>query len=221
MCFLVQVTHILQQVEGEIKLKVPDVDLGEDPAIMAQDKAVVAQLVSAVEEWSRVISAVVDDQLKKTPSGEGPLAEVDFWRERNSVLSMFYEQLKTVQVQKILVVLKAANSPSNFEYHHMELNNYYMEAKDNVKFLGTLERHFKNLSQGANFSIVLDTLPNMMNSLRMVWVISRHYNTDDRMAPLMERIAWELCRRATTVVNHRTIFKLVQLVCSRLIHACV
>jgi dynein heavy chain len=25
-----------------------------------------------------------------------------------------------------------------------------------------------------------------------VWVISRHYNTDERMVPLMERIALEL-----------------------------
>ena len=192
-----------------MKLKVPDVDLGEDPAVTASDGALVAQLELAVEEWSRILSSVVDSQLKKTPNGDGPLAEVDFWRERNSVLGMFYEQLKLAQVQKVIVVLRTANSPvfSNFEYHRTELNRYYTEAKDNVKFLGTLERHFKNLTQGANFSIVLDTLPNLMNSLRMVWVISRHYNTDDRMVPLMERIAWELCQRATTAVNHRVIFK--------------
>lgn len=192
-----------------MKLKVPDVDLGEDPAVTASDGSLVAQLESVVEEWSRILSSVVDSQLKKTPNGDGPLAEVDFWRERNSVLGMFYEQLKLAQVQKVIVVLRIANSPvfSNFEYHRTELNRYYTEAKDNVKFLGTLERHFKNLTQGANFSVVLDTLPNLMNSLRMVWVISRHYNTDDRMAPLMERIAWELCQRATTAVNHRVIFK--------------
>ena len=206
---MVQVSHVLQQVEGEIKLKVPDIDLGEDPVSVASEAPVVAQLEKTMEEWSQILSFVVETQLNKTPGADGPLAEVDFWRERNSVLGMFYEQLKLPQVQKVMVVLKTANSPiySNFEYHRTELNRYYTEAKDNVKFLGTLERHFKNLAQGANFSIVLDTLPNLMNSLRMVWVISRHYNTDDRMAPLMERIAWVLCDRATTVINHRNIFK--------------
>lgn len=201
--------HILQQVEGEIKLEIPNVDIGEDPTIVAKNPEVVGQLEVAMEGWSRVISSVVDSQLKKQPNGDGALAEIDFWRERNSVLSMFYEQLKSPPVQNILTVLKAANLPSysNFEYHRSELTRYYLEAKDNVKFLGTLERHFKNLSQGANFSIVLDTLPNMMNSLRMVWVISRHYNTDERMVPLMERIAWELCKRATTVMNQKVIFK--------------
>ena len=207
--FHLQVNHILQQVEGEVKLEIPDVVLGEDPMVTARSPEILGRLEAAMEGWSRVISSVVDNQLKKQPNGDGPLAEIDFWRERNSVLSMFYEQLKSPQVQNILVVLKAANisSYSNFEYHRSELTKYYLEAKDNVKFLGTLERHFKNLAQGANFSIVLDTLPNMMNSLRMVWVISRHYNTDERMVPLMERIAWELCTRATNVVNQKIIFK--------------
>lgn len=56
----------------------------------------------------------------------------------------------------------------------------HAEAKDNVKFLTTLERHFKNLSNGS-FSVILDTLESLMNAIRMVWIISRHYNTDERM----------------------------------------
>ena len=43
----------------------------------------------------------------------------------------------------------------------------YVEAKDNVKFLTTLERHFKNIS-GGNLTAILDTLPSMMNAIRMV-----------------------------------------------------
>ena len=49
----------------------------------------------------------------------------------------------------------------------------------------------------------------MMNALRMVWIISRHYNRDERMVPLMERIAWELAERVARVINVRTLFKLV------------
>ena len=35
----------------------------------------------------------------------------------------------------------------------------------------------------------------MMNGLRMIWVISRHYNCEERMAPLMETIANTLVRQ--------------------------
>ena len=35
----------------------------------------------------------------------------------------------------------------------------------------------------------------MINAIRMVWVISRHYNTDERMVPLMELIAGEIANK--------------------------
>ena len=206
-----QVQRTIKQIEGEVKLEMPpNISLGEeDPAIIAKDQQLVAKLETALETWARILSTTVDEQLNKQPQGQGPLAEIDFWRERNSALSVLYEQLKLPEIQNALIVMKHArvSSYSNFEYHRTELNKYYLEAKDNVKFLGTLERHFKNLAHGANFAIILDTLPAMVNALRMVWVISRHYNTDERMVPLMGRIAWELCQRVARVVNVRTIFR--------------
>jgi dynein heavy chain len=56
-----------------------------------------------------------------------------------------------------------------------ELTKLATEARDNVKFLTTLERHFKNIASGP-LNGILDTLPPMMNALRMVWIISRHYS---------------------------------------------
>ncbi len=52
----------------------------------------------------------------------------------------------------------------------------YLDAKDNVKFLTTLERHFKNLAHGG-LATILDTLPSMLNALRMVWIISRYFRS--------------------------------------------
>ena len=49
----------------------------------------------------------------------------------------------------------------------------------------------------------------MMNALRMVWIISRHYNRDERMVPLMEMIAWELAERVHRVITFRTLFEYV------------
>ena len=58
-----------------------------------------------------------------------------------------------------------------------------LEARDNLKFLTTLERHFKNIMYGP-LPGILDTLPPMMNALRMVWIISRHYSDDVTMGAL-------------------------------------
>ncbi len=51
----------------------------------------------------------------------------------------------------------------------------------------------------------------MMSALRMVWIISRHYNRDERMVPLMERIANQLCDRVARSINVRTLFRYFEL----------
>ena len=87
-----------------------------------------------------------------------------------------------------------------------EITKYYLEANDNVKFLSTLERHFKNIVLGSLQS-VSESMPSLLNAIRMVWIISRHYNRDERMVPLMARIAWELANKVTNVVNVKTMFR--------------
>lgn len=65
----------------------------------------------------------------------------------------------------------------------------------------------QNLATGTDFRVVLETIPVMMNGIRMVWIISSHYNKDERLVPLMDRIAWELSDRVARVVNVRSIFR--------------
>lgn len=207
--FASHISRTIHQLEGDIRLEMPEVILGDDIAEMAKDSELVSMLEETLHNWEVTISSALEVQLKKTPQGNGPLAEIDFWRERNATLSAITEQLKLPTVNKVVAILTNVHSESlaSFEYHRAELTKYYTEAKDNVRFLSTLERHFKNLALGASFNIVLETIPSMMNALRMVWIISRHYNRDERMVPLMERIAWELSERVSKIVNVRTIFK--------------
>ena len=201
------VAFTINQVAGEVKLDIPDIS-DQDHALAAKNAVLVSSLELTVESWCRVMSNTLEEQLKKEPSGNGPLAELEFWKERNSALGSLWEQLNFPAAQKVVRVLKATNSAtsSSFEYYWKELSKYCVEAKDNVRFLSTLERHFKNVAHGASFTIVTETMPALLNALRMMWVISRHYNTDERMVPLMERIAWELSERVSRSVNIRTIF---------------
>ena len=72
-----------------------------------------------------------------------------------------------------------------------DLTKLYGEAKDNVKFLQTLERQFKNLAT-EGLKGLEETLPSLMNGLRLVWIISRHYKTDDKMSNLVSTISNEI-----------------------------
>lgn len=203
--FASSITRTSQQIEGEVRLEVPEVALTDNMDDNLKNEEVMTQVENACRNWFKQITQALELQQKKTPQGYGPLAEIDYWRERNAALSALYEQLRLPKVKIFLELFN--NIDNSFEYLKQDLNKFYTEAKDNVRFLSTLERHFKNITHGASFQVVIDTIPSMMNALRMVWIISRHYNRDERMVPLMERIAWELAERVTRIIQVRTLYK--------------
>ncbi|NXK07793.1 DYH10 protein, partial [Herpetotheres cachinnans] len=192
-----------------IKLEMPAINLEGEVTVLATVPEVVEPLESCAVTWQKLISTALEEQLKKVPQGNGPLAEVDLWRERNDTLSALTEQTKLPEVQKVLQILQEAESEHirDLQIVLSDLRKHHMEALDNVKFLSTLERHLKDLTYGTGFNVVLDTIPSLMNALRMVWIISRHYNKDERMVPLMERIAWEISARVYKVVDLHALFK--------------
>lgn len=57
--------------------------------------------------------------------------------------------------------------------------------------------------------MILENISPLMDSLQIVWIISSHYNTNERMVPLMERIAWQLCERVHQGIDVHTLFKYV------------
>ncbi|NXG95077.1 DYH10 protein, partial [Stercorarius parasiticus] len=192
-----------------IKLEMPTINLDREVTALATVPEVVEALEIYAMTWQKLISTALQEQLKKVPQGDGPLAEVNLWHERNDTLSALTEQTKLPEVQKVLAILQEAESKhaGDLQIVLRDLRKRHVEALDNVKFLSTLERHLKNLTYGTGFHVVLDTIPSLMNALRMIWVISRHYNKDERMVPLMERIAWELSKRVYKVVDLHTLFK--------------
>ena len=203
--FSLSITHTIQQIEGEVRLEVPELSLSDNVEENLKNEQVKLVIQETCQGWYKQLTTALEAQQKKIPRGNGPLSEIDYWRERNASLSALYEQLRQPKVKQLLD--HYSHTDNAFEYLKQDLNKFYTEAKDNVRFLSTLERHFKNVTHGANFQVLIDTIPSMMNALRMVWIISRHYNNDERMVPLMERIAWEIAERVARVITVRTLFK--------------
>jgi len=80
------------------------------------------------------------------------------------------------------------------------------EAKDNVKFLNTLERQFKNLTSN-DLNQIEQTIPSLLNGLRLVFIISRHYKSDEKMSNLLGTIADEICAKVESLISLEKLFK--------------
>ncbi len=82
------------------------------------------------------------------------------------------------------------------------------EAKENVKFLTTLERQFKNLSSEEGFHVILETIPSLMNGLKMVWIISRNYKNSEKMQELISLITDEIADKVQANIQIAQLFNL-------------
>ncbi|KAK3792437.1 hypothetical protein RRG08_045978 [Elysia crispata] len=204
--FMQSIEKKLQEIQGSLKFVVPDVALTGKPQIDLQDVQTMKLINEAVQNFQYQVDALLEETLSMPRRGEGPLAEIKYWKERDRILSGVVDQLHDPKIKYILEL--HMRTELEFELTRKDLVKYAVEAHDNVRFLSTLERHFRNIKYGTTFQTVTETLAPMMNAMRMIWIISRHYNTDELMVPLMSRIAWELCERVVRVVNVSTLFKL-------------
>ena len=69
----------------------------------------------------------------------------------------------------------------------MELSDKLNLCKDNVKYLSILEKFIEPLYEGDPESII-ETLPALMNAMKMINTISKYYSTNSSMTELFRKI---------------------------------
>lgn len=114
-------SNLILYTIGDIKLDIPMFawNLTANITVQARDQHLVSMLEETVHSWETTISSAVERVLKRVPQGNGPLAEVDFWRERNAALSAIFEQLNLPAIERTLKILDSVHSESlaSFNYH--------------------------------------------------------------------------------------------------------
>ncbi|XP_063229306.1 dynein axonemal heavy chain 10 [Bacillus rossius redtenbacheri] len=205
--FLNSAEWALKHTQENIILTVPAIpqlfDPSQDLQALAKDAALIKELEQVVMTWEDHISETIDENMRKRPLGPYPMDEFELWHEKEGSLSGLVEQLKNPSIQRILTVLNMSDSqiPQGFQHFEDLLIKHYEEARDNVKFLHTVIRHFKTLFEAQSFQEIGEVIPTLMEGLHMIWMLSRFYSTDEMMTGLMKRVAYTLCYQVSTNLN--------------------
>jgi dynein heavy chain len=206
--FTGHVHQTVMQVYGNVNIQIPPEIADLEDGAEVTDPHKIQLCEQAVADWVGIIESVRLEENARVYDNKYPMAEIDFWRERSSKVSTVYEQLQLPAVRRVLqVVGEDTGIGQQYKDEFNQLHQLHLVAKDNVKFLTTLERHFKNLANGSMQTIV-ETLPSLMNAIRMVWIISRYFNTDEYMEPLMKRIADQIADKVEQQINVNQIFSM-------------
>lgn len=207
--FMATLTETANDLKNQTVLYLPEEPLS-DMVAASKDKDLVQQLETTVLHWTRQIKEVVGSQetsYQTDNASLGPLHEIEFWRLRTQDLNGIKKQLDRQGVRDILQVLRLAQSTylAKFDDLYHDIDRGSTEAKNNLKFLSTLEDSCKKLAEAKPHEIPA-LLPDVINRCRFIWSLSKYYNVDDRMTGLLSKISNQIIIQCSKTIKREEIF---------------
>lgn len=204
--FITNINEALTSFASGLELRSPEPRIMKSIEMKLHRTSVSVEAIDHFEallnEWCGQIEQYLEQSNQNDVEGEdiGPRGELEYWRGRMQKLTSVTEQLKRSDCKQVINILSTLvkNSTDNSRQNITNLLRRWKqidvnitesanEAKDNVKFLYTLERFIEPLYTG-NPETIIDTLPALMNSIKMIHTIARYYNTSERMTALFAKI---------------------------------
>ncbi|XP_063990451.1 dynein axonemal heavy chain 5 [Diachasmimorpha longicaudata] len=185
--------------------------------------------VDRIEERVRIWIKKLKDfileskQVRRENDNSGPQQELEYWKRRGAQFSQLVNKLQDTEVKMSLLCLQVSRSKLIKEWVDAEdeVTYCYNEAKDNAKFIQALEKccHCLYLDDPVKMR---DSLVSLLQTVRLIYSVSRYYNTSERTSSLMVKITNQMivaCRDYVTTRGRETIWELERITAkSRLKH---
>ncbi|RXN22872.1 dynein heavy chain axonemal [Labeo rohita] len=198
-----------------------------DYTAVANSTEALEKIEACMKVWIKQIEQVLaeSDQLRKEADDLGPRAELDHWKKRMSRFNYLLDQLKSPEVKAVLGVLIIAKSKLIKVWRELDIRitDAANEAKDNVKYLYTLEKFCDPLYNSNPVSMV-EAIPGLINAIRMIHSISHYYNTSEKITSLFVKVTNQMitaCKAYITNNGSATIWDQPQEVVSEKLKASI
>jgi len=210
----------IRSLSGGLELKKPDERIEAMGSAAMNEPSLVIKSMNLLHDWCRNIEVYLDDSDRsrwETPDS-GPDTELNYWRSRMQRLSSITEQLKSKSVKSVIslltMIMRSPTADSSIDAHRVmsllsqwreidvQITEAANEAKDNVKYLSTLERFFEPLF-GRDPAAIIDTLPPLMNAVKMIHTIARYFGTTERITKLFMKVTNQMIATCKTSINGR------------------
>uniref|UniRef100_A0A8C9TK44 Dynein axonemal heavy chain 8 n=1 Tax=Scleropages formosus TaxID=113540 RepID=A0A8C9TK44_SCLFO len=201
---------IQMNIEGMVHLDpASDIDFSrlvsfEDRKAAAADLDMVHKLESILMTWYKQIEQVLieSDQIRKEADSSGPLTEIDHWKRMLAKFSSITEHINGLCCKAVINVLNINQSKALKMWKEIDarITECTNEAKDNVKFLCTLEKVCQLLYSGDPVTMAKN-IQELTSVIGMIHNVSQYYNTSERITSLFKKVTNQMvaaCRNYIT-----------------------
>lgn len=168
----------------------------------AANPAVAKEYEDTVLEWCEQTERLLGEKEDTSADGDGgPRTELDYWRGRMAKLNSVIQQLNSERCRVVLSVLQVAKSRAlkRWKVNDNAITDAANEAKDNVKYLHTLDKYIDPLYNGTPAAVV-ESLPGLLNNIKMMNTIARYYSTQ-RMTTLFRKVTEQMIANCRAFVE--------------------
>eukprot|EP00961_Rhodomonas_salina_P258703 3495893-Rhodomonas_salina.1 len=192
------VVETITGIYGGVQLYPLDEWVADDPRALhsnynklaLDDKAMVT-IEATLEQWCNQLDTLVhENDIDQIEDNVGPRSELAWWRTRSAKLNSVVEQLKGRDARIVLGVVTAGKSRLLKRWRHADgqLTEELNEAKDNVKYLTSLDHFIEPLYSGTAAQI-LESFHGLFTNLKMLITIARHYSSPKRIVRILFKCA--------------------------------
>uniref|UniRef100_A0A672TUF5 Dynein axonemal heavy chain 5 n=1 Tax=Strigops habroptila TaxID=2489341 RepID=A0A672TUF5_STRHB len=197
-----------QNIEDKIQLTKVDIDVyvsnlqkPSDYITAGSNTEVTEKLEEVVMIWIKQLRQVIveSEQMRREADDIGPSAELEYWKTRMSSFNSLLDEIRSSRVKKIISILQAARSKTLKQWKELDgsITIAANEAKDNVRYLYTLDKFFGPLAKASPVTM-MEYIPSLMNTVCMIYCTSLYYNTSECMTSLLLKITNQMINTCKT-----------------------
>uniref|UniRef100_A0A3Q3RVK4 Dynein axonemal heavy chain 2 n=1 Tax=Mastacembelus armatus TaxID=205130 RepID=A0A3Q3RVK4_9TELE len=189
-CYLASFTDDVYKKVGKTVLYIPMEGLQYSLEEANKDNNLVQRMESIVIHWTDQIKQVLNAQeITGTNASCGPLQELAFWKSHSAKLLDISKQLEKPGVKHIQHILELSKSVYVQRFCKMANNvqDCSLQAQSNLAYLSILKEPCEELAR-LKPSEVAPKLRHIVSLVRIIWVNSPHYNTNDQISGLFLKV---------------------------------
>ncbi|XP_059171726.1 dynein axonemal heavy chain 8-like [Physella acuta] len=168
----------------------------------ALNKTTISVLEELANLWCQQVEILLIDgeRIQREADDIGPKKELEFWLKRSAHFSYLVQQIKSKQCRLVMHVLYICKSSVMEKWREldMKVTDQANEARDNAKYLYTLEKYCEPLYR-CQPKQMMDNLPGLIGTIRLIYNFSRYYTSPDKVSRIFVKITNQI---VTTCKNY-------------------